>query len=221
MKQLRLLAAVAGVVIVSKLLVEDVFGLDLAPFVSSWVVNAGAGSAAVIVLLLASDVLLPVPSSLVMVLSGAAFGVGWGACLALAGSVAGEWLGFELVRKYGRRLSSRIAGDDDIRRLDWFFERHGAIAIIVTRPIPIVMETISVVAGLSRMTRRTFVVASVIGTAPIVLLYAYAGAMSRQAGTLLPAAAIVVSVAAAGWLWYRMQFSAAAGSRASVPRESD
>ena len=34
-----------------------------------------------------------------MVLSGAAFGVLWGSVFSLVGSIGGEWLGFELVRR--------------------------------------------------------------------------------------------------------------------------
>ena len=73
----------------------------------------------------------------------------------------------------------------------------------VTRALPVVMETMSVVAGVSTMRRRTFLVASAIGTAPIVIVYAYAGAMSRETGSLVPAIVILVGVAAAGWVWYR------------------
>ena len=68
---------------------------------------------------------------------------------------------------------------------------------------PVVMETMSVVAGLSTMRRATFLAASLAGTAPIVLVYAYAGAMSREVGSLLPAAVILVAVSGAGWLVYR------------------
>lgn len=207
MKRVTVLALVIVVmVIASKVLVEDVLGIALEPLVTAWLEGAGGASAAVIVILLASDVFLPVPSSLIMVLSGAAFGVVWGSCLALAGSVLGEWLGFELVRRYGRRISSKMIGDEDGRRFDRFVERYGGVAVVVTRPIPIVMETISVVAGLSGMRRATFLAASVIGTAPIVLLYGYAGAVSRQTGTILPAAVILVSVAGAGYLWYKSRF---------------
>jgi uncharacterized membrane protein YdjX (TVP38/TMEM64 family) len=205
-KQLRLVALAAGIVVASKLLVENLLGIDVEGLATSWLDDAGPGTAATIVLLLASDVLLPVPSSLVMVLSGAAFGVVWGSLLSLVGSVAGEWLGFELVKTFRQRVSTPLVGDDEVRRLEAFFERYGAVAVIATRPVPIVMETVSMIAGLSRMNRRTFLAASVVGTAPIGVLYAYAGAISQTAGTLLPALVIVVSVGAAGWLWYRTRF---------------
>jgi 3-dehydroquinate synthase len=202
-RSLILFAAIAGLVIGSKLLVEDLLGLPLEQMALEWLGDAGLGTAGLIVGLLAADVLLPIPSSLVMVLSGAAFGVVWGSLLSLVGSILGEWLGFEMVRRYGRRVTRSVAGDEELAEVNRFFERHGAVAVMVTRPLPIVMETMSLAAGLSRMTRRVFLIASLVGTAPIVAVYAYAGAVSREVGSLLPAAVILVTVTAGAWLWYR------------------
>ena len=207
-RTIALIAIVAGVVIGSKLLVENILGINLEPWARAWVAHAGPAGAATIVGLLVADVFLPVPSSLIMVLSGAAFGVGWGALLAFAGSIGGEWLGFELARRYGTGLSSRFVGDAaEVARLNRILLKHGAAAVVVTRALPVMMETMSVVAGLSTMGRGTFLVASVIGTAPIVVVYAYAGAMSRETGSLVPAIVILVAVAAAGWVWYRAKIS--------------
>lgn len=200
---LGLTVLVVALVIGSKLLLENVLGIDTEAAATAWLGAAGPGSALLIVALLAADVFLPVPSSVVMVLSGAAFGVVQGALLALAGSVLGEWLGFELVRRYGRGVATRMVGADDLARFGRFFERHGAAAVVVTRPLPIVMETMSVVAGLAGMHRTTFLVASVAGTLPIAVLYAYAGSVSRELGNLLPAVVILVALGAAGWLVYR------------------
>jgi len=209
-RTIALIAIVAGVVIGSKLLVENILGINLEPWARSWVANAGPAGAATIVGLLAADVFLPIPSSLIMVLSGAAFGVWWGALLAFGGSIGGEWLGFELARRYGAGLSSRFVGDaDEVRRMNAMLERNGAAAVVVTRALPVVMETMSVVAGLSTMPRRTFLVASALGTAPIVVVYAYAGAMSRETGSLVPAIVILVAVAAAGWLWFQTKMKSA------------
>jgi len=203
-RTIALIAIVAAVVIGSKLLLENVLGISLEPAARSWMANAGATGAVAVIGLLAADIVIPVPSSIVMVLSGAAFGVLWGSILAFIGSVSGEWLGFEIARKYGTSLSTRFIGDDAERqRLNRILATHGAAAVAVTRALPVVMETMSVVAGLSTMKRSTFLIASAIGTAPIVIVYAYAGAVSREMDSVVPAVIILIAVAAAGWIWYR------------------
>src|SRR4051812_18064376 len=196
-RTVALIAIVAGIVIGSKLLLENVLGFSFEPWARSWLADAGTSGAVVVVVLLAVDIFIPVPSSVVMVLSGAAFGVWWGALLAFVGSVGGEWLGFELARRYGASWFRRFIGDEhERRRLDAMLVRHGAAAVAVTRALPVVMETMSVVAGLSTMKRSTFLLASTIGTAPIVVIYAYAGAVSRETGSLVPAIVILIAVAA-------------------------
>lgn len=198
-----LIGAVAGAIILSKLLIENVLGIRSDSLIESWMGRAGTGSAVVMISLLAADLFLPIPSSLIMVLSGAAFGVLWGSIFSLVGSIGGEWLGFELVRRYGRRASSKMVGDDELERLSRVFARHGAAVVVVTRALPVVMETMSVVAGLSNMNRGAFLIASLLGTAPIVVVYAYAGAVSRQTGSLIPGVIMLVAVAGLGWIVYR------------------
>jgi uncharacterized membrane protein YdjX (TVP38/TMEM64 family) len=204
-----LLLLVAAAVIGSKLLVENVLGIPMESLASRWLDQAGLGTATLIVVLLAADVALPIPSSLVMVLSGAAFGVLWGSLVALVGSIVGEWIGFELVRRYGRGVSKGIVGADEFERFSAFFERHGILAVMLTRPLPVVMETMSLVAGLSTMSRRAFLGASLAGTAPIVVVYAYAGAVSREIDSIVPAVVILIAVAACGYAWYRARFAQA------------
>jgi uncharacterized membrane protein YdjX (TVP38/TMEM64 family) len=206
-RTVTLIVGVAGAVILSKVLIENVLGIRVDALVESWMSRAGTGGAIAVVALLAADLFLPIPSSLIMVLSGAAFGVLWGSVFSLAGSIGGEWLGFELVRKYGRRASSKIVGDDELERLSRVFARHGAAVVVVTRALPVVMETMSVVAGLSRMGRGSFLLASLLGTAPIVVVYAYAGAVSRQTGSALPAVIMLIAVAGLGWVLYRARIA--------------
>ena len=207
MRMLAPIGLVIAVVVGSKLLVENILGIQTEPMVEAWIQTAGTNEAVLIVALLAVDILLPVPSSLVMIVSGAAFGVLWGSVLALAGSIAGEWLGFELARAYGPRASAWLIGRTDTDRLARLFSRHGAAVVAISRALPILMETLSVVAGLSGMRRRTFLAASFIGTAPIVVVYAYAGAASREAGSLVPAIIITMAVFGFGWIAYRARIS--------------
>ena len=48
-RTLTLIASVAGAIILSKILIENVLGIQLGPLIESWMSHAGAGSAATIV----------------------------------------------------------------------------------------------------------------------------------------------------------------------------
>jgi uncharacterized membrane protein YdjX (TVP38/TMEM64 family) len=196
---LIVVVAVAAVVILSKVLVEDVLGLTWSTLLSRPLSRPGPWTAAAIVGILSVDLLLPVPSSLVMIASGALFGVATGGCLSLAGSLVGNYVGFELARVFGRKATERWIGPAQLDRMERAFARHGPLAIVVSRPLPIVMETLSVAGGLSNMRRSTFLLASVIGTAPVVFLYAYAGAASLSSRTIVPAVVILAAVLGVGW----------------------
>ena len=130
-RTIALIAGVAGAVILSKLLIENVLGIRLDALAESWMAGAGTGGAIAVVTLLAADLFLPIPSSVIMLLSGAAFGVLWGSVFSLVGSIGGEWLGFELVRRYGRRASSKMVGDEELERLGRVFDRHGLAVVVV------------------------------------------------------------------------------------------
>lgn len=194
---------IAAAVMLTKFIVEDLFGVDLVPVMQRWIAQPGPGAAAAVIGLLIVDIVVPIPSSVVMVLAGAVFGAVNGAILSLVGSLGCSVIGFELTRRFGRRASARLVGEDEIARLEGTFARHGAGAVFVTRPLPVVKETMSVVAGLSGMKRRTYLVAAAAGTIPEAVLYAYAGSASRQMGNLMPAVLILMAVAAAGWMFRR------------------
>lgn len=198
-----LILTVVAVLAASKLLIENVMGLSIEGLLRARMAEAGAGTAVLVIALLVADVAFPVPSSLVMVLSGAAFGAAGGMLVALVGSIGGEWIGFELARRYGRRLTRRMVDDTELAQMGAFFRDHGALAVMLTRALPVLMETMSLVAGISRMPRGAFLWASVAGTAPVALAYAWAGAMSRETGSLLPAVIFVVAITGLGWTVYR------------------
>lgn len=135
----------------------------------------------VIALLLAGDLVLPVPSSVLMTLSG--FFLGWpaGTAMAFAGAMGSALLGFGLCRRFGRRALRSLAGERDEARISRWLETHGAWAIILSRSVPMLTEVVSCVAGLSLMRFRRFALLSAAGTLPICAVYAWAGAKTGDA----------------------------------------
>jgi uncharacterized membrane protein YdjX (TVP38/TMEM64 family) len=130
--------------------------------------------AAISILLLVSDVLLPVPASVVMLANGVLFGFLPGASISLCGAMGASLLGFTLGRVGTRFVEPRISAFERAR-FDALLGRWGILAIAITRPVPIVAETVSILAGTSSMRLRGYSFASLLGTMPTAVLYAYAG----------------------------------------------
>ena len=86
-------------------------------------------------------------------------------------------------------------------------DRFGPVAVMVSRPVPIMMETLSFLAGLARMPRLTFLLASLAGTIPISVLYAYAGAYAMEIRSVVPAMFTLLCLPAAGWLLAQRKFA--------------
>lgn len=134
-----------------------------------WMARGGWIAALLGVGLLIADVLLPVPSSLVMIAHGALFGVVWGTVLSLAGSLGAGIFGFWLGRR-GGPLVDRLVPGEERRRADALLRAWGDLAIVVTRPVPILAETLAILAGTSSMTWTRMLVATLGGSLPAALI---------------------------------------------------
>jgi uncharacterized membrane protein YdjX (TVP38/TMEM64 family) len=180
------------------LLVEGL-GVPLLTDPSPWLERGGALAALVGVGLLVVDVALPVPSSLVMVAHGALFGVVIGTLLSAVGSTGAALAGFSFGRR-GGPLLARLVGPEERARADRLLARWGTLAIIATRPVPLLAETTAIMAGASPLGWRRVALAAFAGSVPGALLYALTGAAaaSFQNGALV--FGLVLLVAGAFWL---------------------
>jgi uncharacterized membrane protein YdjX (TVP38/TMEM64 family) len=175
--------------------------------------QASLAAALVGVALLVIDVVLPVPSSLVMIAHGAAFGPLLGTALSLFGSLGAALVGFAVGRR-GGRLLDRLVPADERRRADALLTRWGVLAIVVTRPVPLLAETTVVLAGASPLGWRRTAIAALVGSAPAAVLYALAGSVA--AGLANPAAVFALVLLLAGATW---ALGAAGGRQVAPPTE--
>lgn len=179
---------------------------------SPWLENGGAAAGALGVGFLIADVALPVPSSLVMVAHGALFGVAVGTLLSLIGSVGAAAVAFAIGRT-GGPLLGRLVGQDERRRADALLQRWGVLAIVVSRPVPILAETVALLAGASPLPWRWAVAAAALGSLPAALVYAITGAIAASFASATIVFGMVLAAAAALWWLGRHRPSVAKASQ--------
>jgi uncharacterized membrane protein YdjX (TVP38/TMEM64 family) len=163
-----------------------------------WMSHAGWAAALIGIGLLIADVLLPVPASLVMIAHGALFGVVWGTVLSLLGALGAGIFGFWLGRR-GGPLVDRLVPADERRRADALLRAWGDLAIVVTRPVPILAETLAILAGTSPMTWPRMLAATLGGSLPAALIYALTGATARTLNDVPLVFGLVLLVAGLFW----------------------
>ena len=163
-----------------------------------WMAGPGWQVALIGVGLLVVDVLLPVPSSLVMIAHGMLFGILWGTLLSWSGSVGATLAGFAIGRR-GGKLMERSLSRQEKERADVLLRRWGGLAIIVTRPVPVLAETTAIIAGSTAMSWRMTLISAAAGSLPPALVYAVVGAKatSLNQGLLI----FLLGVLLAGLFW--------------------
>ena len=96
----------------------------------------------------------------------------------IAAALLGNVMGYEIGRKIGPpilRHEGRIIKKEYFLKSHEFFEKHGAPALIIGRFVPIVRTFVTVIAGVSQMTRTKFVTYSSVGAVLWVSSVALAG----------------------------------------------
>jgi uncharacterized membrane protein YdjX (TVP38/TMEM64 family) len=196
-------------------LVGAIFGSLLAVFVIFWALGysieelpsgvsgvirrGGLPAAGIGVFLLIIDVFLPVPSSLVMVAHGALFGVWLGTLLSVVGQMGAALLGYAVGRAGGPMMERMVPPEDRVRG-ERFIERWGALAMVVSRPIPLFAETVAILAGTARIGWARSMIAAGAGSLPPALLYALTGAVASSFGSAALMFGFVMLITAIFWL---------------------
>ena len=139
-------------------------------------------AASAVVLLLAADLFLPVPSSIVMTAGGSLLGFQSAFFANLLGSLLCASLGYGLCRWLGRPFFLRITTPGDLARAEKFWARYGGWGIVLSRALPMFTELTSCLAGLVRMRFLPFLGLTLLGSAPISAFYAWAGSKGAASG---------------------------------------
>lgn len=194
------------------LLLLIVFALIIVPFlffgevIDAWVASyledasRNKGFAAVLLGgLLALDIILPTPSSIVSTACGLLFGFMGGTLVSLAGMTISCVLGYFLGR-WARPVAGRMLGPKELEWLDGMNARWGRWVIVIARPVPVLAEASMLFAGMGRMNALTLFGLSFLANLGISAVYAAVGATAATVNSFILAlvGAMTIPLAAIG-----------------------
>jgi uncharacterized membrane protein YdjX (TVP38/TMEM64 family) len=132
-------------------------------------------AAMLVIGLLAADIILPVPSSVVIAFAGKMLGFWGGTVAAWCGMTVGAVVAFGLTRKFGRPMALRFATNSDLERMDALASRLGVLVLTLARPVPILAEASVLLMGTTRLQWWRFLAAVGLSNLGIAAAYAALG----------------------------------------------
>lgn len=140
--------------------------------------EAGPRVGLVAALLLAADLLLPIPSSVVATAAGYLLGPAQGGAWVWLGLNLSVALGY-LVGRQGEGLALRLVGPDSLMQARSLFSRHGLWVLVLSRPVPVLAEATAVLAGLGAMPPGPLALTAGLSNLGLAALYAWVGSSGR------------------------------------------
>lgn len=128
---------------------------------------------------LPGDSLLFATGALVAISASSGLDVNVMAAIVITAAVLGNIVNYTIGRFFGERLfrnpQSKIFRQDYLNRARSFYDKHGGVAIIMTRFVPIIRTFAPFVAGMSGMKYPKFIAYNIVGALLWVGIFLYLG----------------------------------------------
>ncbi len=202
LRSISLVALALAVPIVPFLLV----GGSVEERVARWVdsVTDRPRAALFVSAVLATDILLPVPSSVVSTAGGAKLGVLAGTLASWVGMTAGACIGFAVARFCGRPIVLRLTSREELLRIERLTESLGPAVLVLTRALPVLAEASVLWFGAARLNWRRFLGSVALSNVGIALAYSAFGSYAHEHGATAAALGASVVLPLAGLVIVRL-----------------
>ena len=139
--------------------------------VRDMLLSAGEWGAVLFIGFTALSIILPFPSTTIVVAGGYVYGILAGTALALVGLVIGSCIIFLLVRRFGKPLLEKLVDAHHIAHFNHVFEKRGATAAFISYIVPVFpSDTVTLLLGLTPIPFRTFLLILTVGHIPRYLI---------------------------------------------------
>ncbi|MGI9326386.1 MAG: TVP38/TMEM64 family protein [Pseudomonadales bacterium] len=174
--------------------------------------------ALVLVVALTSDVLFPVPNGIVNTAAGSLFGWATGALVIWVGLTLGCLLGYGVGKLAGKPLAKRFVGEKDLQAAHDYAERLGAVALVLTRTVPMIGDVATISAGITTYPFRRYLLVTGLANVGVAVVFAGIGSAASDSGSALLAFFGAIILPALAWFGYQL-FSKGRREPSQLPRE--
>jgi len=122
------------------------------------------------------------PSALFSIAGGYLFGSFYGVLYSLIGTILGSFVVFLVAKRFGRNFVEKLVDKRELHHFDIFFKKKGKLVFIFADYMSIFpRDTISLCAGLTKIKKLEFIIISLIGFLPPLIILNYFGSqLSRN-----------------------------------------
>jgi uncharacterized membrane protein YdjX (TVP38/TMEM64 family) len=158
------------------------FGADFEAWVERWDQRPYSipVASALIIGLLATDILLPTPSSMISTLGGVWLDWPIGTLASWAGMTLGAVIGFALARRWGKPFALWMSSEADLERMRGLSARFGPAVLIISRGVPVLAEASVLLMGMHQLAWRRFLPAVLLSNLGIAFAYSAFGDYAEQ-----------------------------------------
>ena len=172
--------------------------------VADWVAQFGFwGPALLLVLFFVQMVAFVIPSWLLILVCILAYGPWWGSGLALVGILMASAAAYFIGKSLSEATLLALLGEKAEKKMASYLENYGLGTVVVFRLAPFLSnDTISFVAGLTRMGLSRFMAGTALGIIPLIGLLAYLGGNTERLQQGLIWASAVCLIGFGLYVWW-------------------
>lgn len=162
--------------------------------IQDWVKQFKAWGPIIIILSMVAQMFaLLIPNLLLFIIAIVCYGPVWGPLICLMGVFLSSTIGYFIGKKLGSRAIDRFVSEKAQKKIKVFVARYGVKAIFIARFSSISSDGISFVAGIVEMSYSKYILSSLAGIIPLLILLALYGLNGNMERALIWIAVIAVS----------------------------
>jgi uncharacterized membrane protein YdjX (TVP38/TMEM64 family) len=169
----------------------DVLTSDDKERISKWVAQFKlAGPLVLILIMVIQMFLFIIPNIFLMIVAIISYGPVWGGIISFLGVFASSSLGYMIGKYLGPVTVHKLMSEKAKEKTSEFIKNYGVAAIAITRISSLSNDSLSIVAGLLKMSYRRYILATLTGITPLIVLLCIYGNDGRILRSLIWIAAL-------------------------------